>query len=182
MHFALFNILIFLLYSQIATATTRQDKVVGVHFFAPAYIMKLVENIYGTKSSAQTVATVMKLGKTIRKVWGGNDKKWPRYIVLQTYLNGMLWYYMYSVLKYTLSLTHVKIHITLYMCLYSVIRIVLSLNQCTETWTQWTLSFITEIYYTPQIMKIREGYAGASRRLVRWAVGLLVKCCVPYDV
>lgn len=30
--------------------------------------MKLLENIYGTKTSAETVATVMKLGKTIRKV------------------------------------------------------------------------------------------------------------------
>ncbi|XP_053374433.1 peroxisomal bifunctional enzyme-like isoform X3 [Mercenaria mercenaria] len=52
----------------IATATKRQEKVVGTHFFAPSYIMKLLENIYGTKTSAETVATVMKLGKTIRKV------------------------------------------------------------------------------------------------------------------
>ncbi|KAL4222996.1 enoyl-CoA hydratase isomerase [Mactra antiquata] len=52
----------------IATATKRQSKVVGTHFFAPSYIMKLLENIYGTKTSAETVATVMKLGKTIKKV------------------------------------------------------------------------------------------------------------------
>lgn len=55
-------------YVQIATATSRQEKVVGTHFFAPAYIMKLLENIYGSKTSAETVATVMKLGKTIKKV------------------------------------------------------------------------------------------------------------------
>lgn len=53
---------------QIATATKREDKVVGTHFFAPAYIMKLLENIYGPKTSAETVATVMKLGKRIKKV------------------------------------------------------------------------------------------------------------------
>lgn len=52
----------------IAVATKRPEKVVGTHFFAPSYIMKLLENIYGTKTSAETVATVMKLGKTIRKV------------------------------------------------------------------------------------------------------------------
>ncbi|XP_052818782.1 peroxisomal bifunctional enzyme-like [Mya arenaria] len=52
----------------IATATKRQDKVVGTHFFAPSYIMKLLENIYGTHTSAETVATVMNLGKRIKKV------------------------------------------------------------------------------------------------------------------
>lgn len=41
---------------------------VGTHFFAPAYHMKLLENIYGTKTSPEAVATVMKLGKTINKV------------------------------------------------------------------------------------------------------------------
>ncbi|XP_061186168.1 peroxisomal bifunctional enzyme-like [Saccostrea echinata] len=53
---------------RISTATSRPDKVVGTHFFAPAYHMRLLENIYGTKTSPDTVATVMKLGKTINKV------------------------------------------------------------------------------------------------------------------
>ncbi|KAK3589578.1 hypothetical protein CHS0354_043032 [Potamilus streckersoni] len=52
----------------IAEATKRMDKVVGTHFFAPAYIMKLQENVYGKNTSAETVATVMALGRRIRKV------------------------------------------------------------------------------------------------------------------
>ncbi|XP_062574450.1 peroxisomal bifunctional enzyme-like [Saccostrea cucullata] len=54
--------------NRISTATSRPDKVVGTHFFAPAYHMRLLENIYGTQTSPDTVATVMKLGKTINKV------------------------------------------------------------------------------------------------------------------
>ncbi|XP_048753819.2 peroxisomal bifunctional enzyme-like [Ostrea edulis] len=53
---------------RISTATSRPDRVVGTHFFAPAYHMRLLENIYGTKTSPEAVATVMKLGKTINKV------------------------------------------------------------------------------------------------------------------
>ncbi|GFO42039.1 peroxisomal bifunctional enzyme [Plakobranchus ocellatus] len=52
----------------IASATQRPDKVVGTHFFAPAYIMRLLENVYGTKTSPTTVATVMELGKRIGKI------------------------------------------------------------------------------------------------------------------
>ncbi|KAH3795882.1 peroxisomal bifunctional enzyme-like [Dreissena polymorpha] len=52
----------------VATATGRPDKVVGTHFFAPSYLMKLLENIYGSRTSPETVATVMRFGKTIRKV------------------------------------------------------------------------------------------------------------------
>lgn len=48
---------------------------VGTHFFAPAYHMKLLENIYGTKTSPEAVATVMKLGKTINKVRIEKKKK-----------------------------------------------------------------------------------------------------------
>ncbi|XP_005101104.1 peroxisomal bifunctional enzyme [Aplysia californica] len=53
---------------QIASATSRPDKVMGAHFFSPAYIMRLLENIYGAKTSPQTVATIMQLGKTIGKI------------------------------------------------------------------------------------------------------------------
>ncbi|XP_060073871.1 peroxisomal bifunctional enzyme-like [Ylistrum balloti] len=53
---------------RIAVATNRPEKCVGVHFFAPAYHMKLLENIYSTRTSPVTAATVMKLGKTIGKV------------------------------------------------------------------------------------------------------------------
>jgi len=53
---------------EIADATGRPDKVIGTHFFSPANVMKLLENVRGRRSSAQTIATVMELGKTINKI------------------------------------------------------------------------------------------------------------------
>lgn len=53
---------------EIASATKRPDKVMGVHFFAPAYHMRLLENIRGDKTSPQTIATCMEFGKRIGKV------------------------------------------------------------------------------------------------------------------
>jgi 3-hydroxyacyl-CoA dehydrogenase len=53
---------------QIAAATSRPQQVVGTHFFSPANVMKLLENVRGAKSSPQTLATVMALGKTLGKV------------------------------------------------------------------------------------------------------------------
>jgi 3-hydroxyacyl-CoA dehydrogenase len=52
----------------IAAATSRPQQVVGTHFFSPANVMKLLENVRGAKSSLQTLATVMGLGKTLGKV------------------------------------------------------------------------------------------------------------------
>ncbi|XP_064614383.1 peroxisomal bifunctional enzyme-like [Liolophura sinensis] len=52
----------------IASVTKRPDKVIGCHFFVPAYHMRLLENIYGSKTSASTVATAMELGKRLNKV------------------------------------------------------------------------------------------------------------------
>jgi 3-hydroxyacyl-CoA dehydrogenase len=52
----------------IAAATARPQQVVGTHFFSPANVMKLLENVRGAKSSPQTLATVMALGKTLGKV------------------------------------------------------------------------------------------------------------------
>jgi len=54
--------------NEIAAATKRPDKVVGVHFFSPANVMKLVENVRTAKASKETVATVMSLSKTLDKV------------------------------------------------------------------------------------------------------------------
>jgi len=53
---------------EIAAATTRPEKVIGTHFFSPANVMKLMENVRGAKTSDETIATVMKLSKTIGKV------------------------------------------------------------------------------------------------------------------
>jgi 3-hydroxyacyl-CoA dehydrogenase len=53
---------------EMANATSRPAKVIGTHFFSPANVMKLLENVRGAKSSPETIATVMALGKTIGKV------------------------------------------------------------------------------------------------------------------
>ncbi|MBV8353755.1 MAG: enoyl-CoA hydratase/isomerase family protein, partial [Candidatus Eremiobacteraeota bacterium] len=53
---------------EMAAQTNRPDKVLGLHFFAPANIMKLLEIVRGKASSAETLVTGMKLGKTLRKV------------------------------------------------------------------------------------------------------------------
>ncbi len=52
----------------IAAATSRPEQVIGTHFFSPANVMKLMENVRGARTSAQTIATVMKLSKKLGKV------------------------------------------------------------------------------------------------------------------
>ncbi|KAJ8024782.1 Peroxisomal bifunctional enzyme [Holothuria leucospilota] len=51
-----------------AAVTSRPGKVVGTHFFSPAHVMKLLENIRGKDTSPETMATVMDLGKKLKKV------------------------------------------------------------------------------------------------------------------
>jgi 3-hydroxyacyl-CoA dehydrogenase len=53
---------------EIAAATRRPADVVGTHFFSPANIMKLMENVRGRATAADVQATVMKLSKDIGKV------------------------------------------------------------------------------------------------------------------
>ena len=53
---------------EIASATKRPESVIGTHFFSPANVMRLLENVRGAKSSKSTVATVMSLGRRIQKV------------------------------------------------------------------------------------------------------------------
>jgi 3-hydroxyacyl-CoA dehydrogenase len=52
----------------IAASTSRPGQVVGTHFFSPANVMKLLENVRGRQTSPQTLATVMALGRTLGKV------------------------------------------------------------------------------------------------------------------
>ncbi len=52
----------------IAASTGRPERVVGTHFFSPANVMKLLENVRGKRTSAQTIATVMSLARTLGKV------------------------------------------------------------------------------------------------------------------
>jgi 3-hydroxyacyl-CoA dehydrogenase len=53
---------------EIATATKRPGYVLGMHFFSPANVMKLLEVVRGKETRHDVLATVMKLAKTIGKV------------------------------------------------------------------------------------------------------------------
>ena len=52
----------------IAAVTQRPEDVVGMHFFSPANVMKLLEVVRGAKTAPDVLATVMALAKKIRKV------------------------------------------------------------------------------------------------------------------
>ncbi len=52
----------------IAAATSRPQDVVGMHFFSPANVMKLLEVVRGDKTADDALATAMKIGKKIGKV------------------------------------------------------------------------------------------------------------------
>ncbi|WP_031404435.1 3-hydroxyacyl-CoA dehydrogenase NAD-binding domain-containing protein [Thiomonas sp. FB-Cd] len=51
----------------IAAFTQRPQDVVGLHFFSPANVMKLLEVVRGKSTARDVLATVMQLAKTIRK-------------------------------------------------------------------------------------------------------------------
>ncbi|MCW4461259.1 3-hydroxyacyl-CoA dehydrogenase NAD-binding domain-containing protein [Sphingomonas sp. BT-65] len=53
---------------EIAAATSRPGDVVGMHFFSPANVMKLLEVVRGAKTDKDVLATVMDLAKKIKKV------------------------------------------------------------------------------------------------------------------
>ncbi len=53
---------------EIASVTTRPDKVIGTHFFSPANVMRLLEIVRGDKTSFETLATTQAVGKAIQKI------------------------------------------------------------------------------------------------------------------
>jgi 3-hydroxyacyl-CoA dehydrogenase len=53
---------------EIASVTSRPEYVIGLHFFSPANVMKLLEIVRADKTSKSVIATSMKLAKTIGKV------------------------------------------------------------------------------------------------------------------
>ncbi|MES2019788.1 MAG: 3-hydroxyacyl-CoA dehydrogenase NAD-binding domain-containing protein [Pseudomonadota bacterium] len=53
---------------EIASVTKRPADVLGMHFFSPANVMKLLEVVRGAQTEDDVLATVMALSKTIRKV------------------------------------------------------------------------------------------------------------------
>jgi 3-hydroxybutyryl-CoA dehydrogenase len=53
--------------TSIASVTKRADKVIGMHFFNPVGVMKLVEVIKGTATSEETIAVTMALAQKLGK-------------------------------------------------------------------------------------------------------------------
>jgi 3-hydroxybutyryl-CoA dehydrogenase len=75
--------------SDIASATFRPDKVIGMHFFNPAVVMKLVEIIRGKLTSEETIATTKKFAESLGKFPIATSKEAPAGIVSRV-LAGLL--------------------------------------------------------------------------------------------
>ncbi len=54
--------------NEIAASTSRPQDVLGMHFFSPANVMKLLEVVRGEKTADDVLATAMAIGKKIGKV------------------------------------------------------------------------------------------------------------------
>ncbi len=54
--------------NEIASATRRPESVIGLHFFSPANVMRLLEVVRGASTSKPVIATSMALARRIRKV------------------------------------------------------------------------------------------------------------------
>jgi 3-hydroxybutyryl-CoA dehydrogenase len=75
--------------SAIAQGCNRPDKVIGMHFFNPPVVMKLVEIIRGEKTSEETIAATKKLAEVLGKTPIVTKKEAPGGIVSRV-LAGML--------------------------------------------------------------------------------------------
>ena len=53
--------------NEIASATNRPEAVIGMHFFSPANVMKMLEVVRGEETSDIAIATAMGIGRTIGK-------------------------------------------------------------------------------------------------------------------
>jgi 3-hydroxyacyl-CoA dehydrogenase len=54
--------------NEIAEATKRPQDVIGMHYFSPANVMKLLEVVRGAKTAKDVIATAMKIGKQTGKI------------------------------------------------------------------------------------------------------------------
>ena len=54
--------------TEIASATNRADKVIGMHFMNPVPIMKLIEVIKGKSTSSKTLETILSVSKQLNKI------------------------------------------------------------------------------------------------------------------
>ncbi|MGZ8999292.1 MAG: 3-hydroxyacyl-CoA dehydrogenase NAD-binding domain-containing protein, partial [Allosphingosinicella sp.] len=80
---------------EIAASTSRPQDVLGLHFFSPANVMKLLEVVRGAKTAPDVLVTAMQLAKRIKKVavvagvchgFIGNRMLMPRQIQANTLL------------------------------------------------------------------------------------------------
>jgi 3-hydroxyacyl-CoA dehydrogenase len=53
---------------EIAAATTRPQDVIGLHFFSPAHVMRLLEIVRAANTADDVIATALKLAKRLRKI------------------------------------------------------------------------------------------------------------------
>jgi 3-hydroxyacyl-CoA dehydrogenase len=75
--------------SEMGSATKRPQKMIGMHFFSPAHVMKLVEIIPGLDTSQETVDDVVNFTESLRKI-GVVVQECPGFLVnrlLMPYLN-----------------------------------------------------------------------------------------------
>ena len=54
--------------NEIASVTERPEDVIGMHFFSPANVMRLLENVRGDKTADDVILTAMNMGKRLGKV------------------------------------------------------------------------------------------------------------------
>jgi 3-hydroxybutyryl-CoA dehydrogenase len=77
----------------LAAATSRPDKVIGMHFFNPVPVLKLVEVIRGKKTSDETAAAVVSFAEELGKVPAqAND--FPGFVsnrILMPFINEAVW-------------------------------------------------------------------------------------------
>ena len=53
---------------RIAAATSRPEDVIGLHFFSPAHVMRLLEIVRGQRTAADVIATSLDVGKRLGKI------------------------------------------------------------------------------------------------------------------
>jgi 3-hydroxyacyl-CoA dehydrogenase len=75
---------------QLAGVTSRPGKVIGLHFFSPANVMRLLEIVRGTATSLETIATALAVAKRLGKV-GVVVRNAPGFVG-----NRMMFPYMYE--------------------------------------------------------------------------------------
>ncbi len=74
--------------TEIAAITKRTDRVIGVHFFNPANVMKLIEVIPAAQTSEETLNAVIEFSKEIKKT-PVKVKEGPGFVVNRILLPGM---------------------------------------------------------------------------------------------